>query len=445
MTSTLLVNGTVIDGTGAAPRAGASVLLADGRIRALGEDADAAARTDPEVRRIDATGHTVMPGLIDAHCHVTLGEPRSNDELFHHRDEASAAILAAFNAPKILRAGVTGMLDADCVFNVGPALRTAIDAGLVEGPRMVAGANALMTSVGGTAGNMIPDEGRAGYAEVVGDREGIVRAVRRQVKRGADWIKVHVTGRAPRHERELQVWTLDELRIVVETAHDLETPVVGHCRSSSSTRDAAIAGFDLIYHASFMEEDALEALVEHRTPIAPTFTFLGNLSEYGHLVGAATDAMRTFFNDEIEQTAGMVRRAYDAGVPLLAGSESGFSITPYGHWHARELELFVKYLGLTPLEAITTATGNGAIAMRMPGEVGTLEPGRLADVLVIDGDPLADIRVLGDRSRIRHLFKGGRAVELDRPWPERDALPGEKVFNWSETLLESRLVGSHDR
>jgi imidazolonepropionase-like amidohydrolase len=438
----LLSGGTVIDGTGAGPRPDTSVLLSGETIAALGADAESAASGDPTVKRIDVTGTTVMPGLIDAHCHVTLGEPRSNDELFHHRDEATAAILAAFNAPKILRAGVTGILDADCVFNVGPALRTAIDAGLVEGPRMVAGANALMTSVGGTAGNMIPDEGRAGYAEVVGDRDAIVRAVRQQVKRGADWIKVHVTGRAPRHERELQVWTLEEMKILVDTAHDLETPVVGHCRSSSSTRDAAKAGFDLIYHASFMAEDALEALVERKTPIAPTFTFLGNLSEYGHLVGAATGAMRTFFNNEIEQTAGMVRRAYDAGVPLLAGSESGFSITPYGHWHARELELFVQHLGLTPLEAITTATGNGAIAMRMPGKVGTLEPGRFADVLVIDGDPLADIRVLGDRSRIRHLFKGGQAIDLDRPWPQRHSLPGERVFNWSESLLEWDLVAT---
>ena len=436
MSSLLLAGGTVVDGTGAPPIPNSSVLMKDGLIVAVGPDADIQAA---DAVRIDVSGMTVMPGLIDAHCHVTLGEPRSNDELFHHRDEALSALVAGFNAGKILRAGVTSMLDADCVYNVGPALRTAIDAGMFEGPRMVAGANALMTSVGGTAGSMIPDEGRAGYAEVVGDRDAIVRAVRQQVKRGADWIKVHVTGRAPRHARELQVWTLEELRIVADTAHDLDTPIVGHCRSSSSTRDCALAGFDLIYHASFMEEDALEAVVEHRTPLAPTFTFLANLSEYGHLVGAVTTATKTFFDSEIEQTSGMVRKAYDAGVPLLCGSESGFSITPYGHWHGREAELFVRYLGLTPLQAITCATSNGSIAMRR-SDVGTLEVGKLADAIVFDGDPLADIRILNDRTKLRHVVKGGIPVDLDRPWPQRSALPGEQVFNWSETVLTAELA-----
>lgn len=442
MPSTLYANGTLIDGTGAAPQVGAAVLVTDDRIVEVGPRADELAAADPTTRRVDITGATVLPGLIDAHCHITLGEPRSNDELFHHRDEALSALVAAFNVGKVLRAGVTGMLDADCVYNTGPALRTAVEAGLFEGPRMVAGANALMTSVGGTAGSMIPDQGRAGYAEVVVDRDEIVRAVRRQVKRGADWIKVHVTGRAPRHERELQVWTIDELRLVVDTAHDLETPVVGHCRNSSSTRDCARAGFDLIYHASFMAEDALDAVVEAMTPLVPTFTFLANLAEYGHLVGAADNATATFFNNEIEQTAGMVRRAYDAGVPLLCGSESGFSLTPYGHWHAREMELFVTHLGLSPTEAIRCGTANGAIALRMPGRVGTVEPGMLADLIVLDGDPVADITVLQDRSRLRHVVKGGIEVNLDRPWPSRGPLPGEQVFNWSESLLVSDLVRS---
>lgn len=439
--ATLLTSCRLIDGTGAPARDGEALLLEGDRITALGPPALASAAGRADVERIDVAGMTVMPGLIDAHCHVTLGEPQSNDELFHHRDEASAALLAAFNVQKLLRAGVTGFLDADCVYNVGPALRIAIEAGLVEGPRMASGANALMTSVGGTAGNMIPDEGRAGYAEVVTDKDAIVRAVRGQVKRGTDWIKVHVTGRAPRHDKELTVWNLEELKLVVETAHELDTPVVGHCRNSPSTRDAARAGFDMIYHASFMDEEALEAVVEHKTALAPTFTFLGNLADYGDKVGSSL-AAKGFFAEEIEQTATMVRRAYDAGVPLLCGSESGFSVTPYGHWHAREMELFVRHLGLTPLEAITCGTRNGAFSLRMAGQVGTLEVGMLADVIVVDGDPLDDIRILGDKRKLRHVFAGGVPVDLARPWPVRSPLPGEKVFNWSAQLLEWDTVGS---
>ncbi len=113
---------------------------------------------------------------------------------------------------------------------------------------------------------------------------------------------------------------------------------------------------------------------------------------------------------------------------LLCGSESGFSLTPYGHWHAREVELFVDVLGLTPLEAIRCATRNGAFALRCPDDsIGVVAPDAVADLIVIEGDPAADVAVLGDRARIRHVYSRGRAVDLTRPWPQRQPLPGEKV------------------
>lgn len=439
-TDLLIAGGTLVDGTGAAPRPGASVLLSGDEVVAVGAEADRrAAEPGRAVERLDATGGTVMPGLIDAHCHVTFGEPASNDELFFHRDHATSALLAAFNVQKLLRAGVTSFLDADCVWNVGPALRDAIDAGMVEGPRMACGANALMTAVGGTAGRLIPDEGTVGYAQVVRNHDEMVEVTRRQVKHGADWVKIHVTGLIPRRQGEISVWKPEELKVVCDTAHELQTPVVGHCRNSESTRDAARAGVDLIYHASFLDAEALEAVVESGAALCPTFTFLANLCEYGAAVGSAPH-MVDIFRDEIEATAKMVREAHDAGVKLLCGSESGFSLTPYGHWHAREAELFVRHLGLSPLEAITCATANGAIALRMPERVGTLEPGRLADVLVVDGDPSADIRILGDRSRFRAVISRGRPVDLDRPWPQRRPLAGEKVGNWSAQPLTWELV-----
>ena len=160
----------------------------------------------------------------------------------------------------------------------------------------------------------------------------IVREIRKQIKGGCDWIKVHVTGlpvrRTKRHNPgEIQSWTLDELRLVCDTAHALGVPVVGHCRNSSSTRDAALAGFDLIFHSSYMEEDALEAVVNHKTPLAPSFTFLKNLIDYGDKIGS-DPGLRNIFMNEIEATSAMIRRAYDAGVPLMCGSESGFSVTP---------------------------------------------------------------------------------------------------------------------
>jgi imidazolonepropionase-like amidohydrolase len=326
----LIAGGNVIDGTGSAPQAKTDVLLKGDRIIAVGKNLaiDAADRANAET--IDASGLTVMPGLIDAHVHVTLGEPRTNDELFMHRDAATSAMLAAFNVRKVLKAGVTSMLDVDGIFNIGPALRDSINAGIVEGPTMRSGSYALMTAVGGTAGKLIPDSGTAGYAEVVRDKEEMVRVVRRQVKEGADIIKIHVTGSIPTRSGEIQVWTREELKVVCDTAHDLRVRVTAHCRGDKATLDAVMAGVDIIWHASFLGDAALEAIIDKKVPVGPVFTFLANLSEYGHKAGATSTA-KSVFAGELEHTGSKLREAYDAGVKLLCGSESGFSMTPYGH------------------------------------------------------------------------------------------------------------------
>jgi imidazolonepropionase-like amidohydrolase len=230
------------------------------------------------------------------------------------------------------------------------------------------------------------------------------------------------------------VWTLDEMKAVCDTAHALGVPVTAHCRNASSTRDAALAGVDLILHASFMDHEALDAVVASGAAICPTFTFLANLADYGERVGAGV-GMVDIFRGEIKATAAMMRAAHDAGVTLLCGSESGFALTPYGHWHARELEVFVEELGLSPLEAIRCATRNNALAMRMEGELGVVAEGWKADLLVVDGDPAADVRILQDRSRLRAVVSRGRPVDLTAPWPERRRIAGEKVGSWAAEVL----------
>ncbi len=191
--------------------------------------------------------------------------------------------------------------------------------------------------------------------------------------------------------------------MVADTAHAMQTPCVAHCRNADSTRLAARAGVDLILHASYLDESAVDAIVESGAAVAPTFTFLANLADHGAKVGAMTTQV-DIFRGEIEATAAMLRQAYDAGVPMLCGSESGFALTPYGHWHAREMEVLVDAMGLTPLEAITCATRNGAIALRRPlDSIGVILPGAAADVLVLDGDPATDVSILGDRRRLRHV------------------------------------------
>lgn len=435
MNDLLIRNASIIDGTGQAPFDG-DLLVRDARIAAVGSIGE-----EPGVQVIDASGLTLMPGLIDAHCHITFDEPCSNDELFFHRRAGLAAIIAARNVQRLLRAGVTGFLDADCIYDLGVDLRDAINSGVIEGPRMATGGYALLTSVGGTAGQLIPDTGTRGYAKIVSNPAEIVAEVRRQVKTGVDWIKVHVTGLVPqqRDAGEIQAWSLDELRCVCDAAHELGVSVVGHCRNATSIRNSVRAGMDMILHATFMDEPALEEVIEAKVPLVPTFTFQANLADYGDRVGANED-LREVFRREIEDSAQTLRRAYDAGVPLLCGSESGFSLTPYGDWHYRELQVFVEALGLSPLQAISCATREGARALGLEGQVGELAEGQFADLLLFDGDPAADVKILGERSRIKAVYVGGRAIDLEDREPARRPIPGWRTSAYSDAILRRRDV-----
>jgi imidazolonepropionase-like amidohydrolase len=175
-----------------------------------------------------------------------------------------------------------------------------------------------------------------------------------------------------------------------------------------------------------MDDEALEAIVESGAALCPTFTLLGNLVDYGERVGTAPELL-DLFKAELDVTGVMVDKAHRAGVRVLAGSETGFAITPVGEWHARELAMLVQYAGFSPMEAIRAATSQAAWALKMEGQVGALCEGYLADVIVVDGDPLADITVLGRQGAIVEVIKEGRRIDLSRPIPERRPRPGEKV------------------
>lgn len=434
-------DGTLVDGSGAAPVVGVDIVTVGDLIVAVGATGTLAAQVPAGAVVVEAGGRTVMPGLVDAHCHITFDDAQSNDELFFHRTPSLAAMLTLFNLPKLLLAGVTSFFDPDTVMGIGPEVRDAVNSGAFPGPRMKTGVQALLTSVGGTAGRLIPDEGRVGYAAVVNTVDEMVTETRRQIKRGADWIKIHATGSIPTHQGELQVWSREEMKAVCDTAHALGVPVTAHCRNASSTKDAALAGVDLILHASFMDDEALELVIESGAALCPTFTFLANLADYGDRVGAAT-GMQDIFRGEIKATAALMRQAFDAGVPILCGSESGFALTPYGHWHAREMEVFVNELGLTPVEAIMCATKSNAIAMRMEGELGVVAPGYRADLLVVEGDPSRDVTVLQDRRHLCAVVSRGELVDLSQPWPQRARIAGERVSNWAtEALTYERALG----
>ena len=431
--SIVLKNASIIDGSGSSPYSG-HLVIKENKIDSIHREDTFS--NDAEARIIDLKGKTVMPGLIDAHCHISFDEPRSNDELFFHRREGLAAIIAGTNALKVLQSGVTSFFDADSLYSVGVDLRDAIESGVIVGPKMAVGGNALLTSAGGTAGRLIPDEGKRGYGAVVTSKDEIILEIRRQIKMGVDWIKIHVSGMVPRQssEGELKAWSLDELKLACDTAHELGIPVVGHCRGADSVKDALLAGFDMILHGTYMDEEGLEIMIERNVPLVPTFTFQANLIDYAEKMEASTD-YKEIFEKEIQDNVPIFTKAFEAGVPFICGSESGFSVTPYGDWHYKELEVFVEKLGLTPLEAITCATKNAASAMKRD-DIGLIAEGKIADLLVVDGDPSKDVKILGDKNLIKHVFLNGKDIDLT-PAPKRFKDPdGWRISAYSNKILE---------
>ena len=429
----LLKNASIIDGTGSAAYLG-HIQIKDDRILSVSKQ-DITAEND-SAESIDLEGKFIMPGLIDAHCHISFDEPKSNDELFFHRREGLAAIIAGTNALKVLQSGVTSFFDADSLYSVGVDLRDAIESGIVRGPKMAVGGNALITSAGGTAGRLIPDEGKRGYGAVVTSKDEIILEIRRQIKMGVDWIKIHVSGMVPRQtsEGELQAWSLDELKLACDTAHELGIPVVGHCRGAGSVRDSLLAGMDMILHGTYMDEEGLELMIEKNIPLVPTFTFQANLIDYADKMDASKD-YKDIFEKEIQDNVPMFRKAFEAGVPFLCGSETGFSVTPYGDWHYKELEVFVDKLGLTPLEAITCGTKNASQAMRRD-DLGVIAEGNIADLIVISEDPTKDVSRLGNKDLIEKVFLNGKEVDLT-PAPKRINDPsGWRISSYSNKILE---------
>jgi imidazolonepropionase-like amidohydrolase len=430
----LIRGGTLIDGNGGPPVSDGALLIAGERIRGVGprqEIEQGLELKDPELQIIEADGKTVMPGLIDSHCHLNYGEPETEEELDLYTPMEYRALRAVWNAQKVLRAGVTSICDPGSTGLVSVAARDAIEAGMFEGPRVTAGGRYLSThqSITDYYPTWIGAPGTSSGVLTL-TRDEMVREVRRQAKEGVDVIKIGGSGQSLFNVfagSDVPAFTLDELRVIVDEAHRLGKKVTTHARSGRAAADAARAGVDWIQHASFMSDDDLEEVVKARAPICPTWTLLANAIDWGDRFRVPQPLIDEF-KRELEVGVKVLRRAHEAGVPLMMGSEAGFAITPYGHWHARELELFVRHLGLSPMEAIVTATRNNTLALRNGSEVGTLDAGKLADVLVVDGDPLQDIRILQDRRRLPVIIQGGTIVNTDRPWPERKVWPYERVM-----------------
>ncbi|CAB3883414.1 Imidazolonepropionase [Achromobacter insuavis] len=440
-----ITNGTLIDGTGAVPTPLAWLEIDNTRItRIVPRSRDEAPLPAGAADIVDASGLTVMPGLIDAHCHISYGVARAIEEQDLYGSAEYRAIRGVYHARSVLQAGVTSFSDPGGSWYVAVAVRDAIKAGLFPGPRISAAGRYLSNNVALTdyfpSWVGAPDSGVGVMART---REEMVNVVREQVKNGVDFIKVAASGENPiltpagGSIASVPSFRAEELRVIVEEAHRLGRRVTAHARSGQSVVDCIEAGMDWIMHADCMNRQEADKLAASGIPCCPALTFMANIADWGHLAGC-TQARIDRFKAYVDNAQKILSYAHEQGVTMMCGTDTGFAVTPYGEWHAREPELFVTMLGMSNLQAITCATRNAAIAVD-PENVGTLEAGKLADILLIDGDPCADIKVLQDKSRIRAVYLGGAPVDLT-PAKESIRWPWERSLAISQTELYRQTV-----
>ncbi|MCY4404901.1 MAG: amidohydrolase family protein, partial [Rhodospirillaceae bacterium] len=232
----------------------------------------------------------------------------------------------------------------------------------------------------------------------------------------------------------------EETTAMVAEAHRLGKKVVVHARGAEAVLYSARAGVDVILHAAWMDDEGLEAVVENGCMICPTFSLVVNDIDFTRPGDGCYPGFPDAHKREIEAAQRSLVKARDAGVTFLSGTDSGFAVTPYGEWHARELEHMVTYLGISPAAALRCATVNNGTFVREEGQVGALEQGRLADILVFDGDPLTDITQLQDRSRIREIILGGETINLAIN-PKAQRLRSEFSYEmWNQVYTQERIA-----
>ena len=406
--TSIISHGRLIDGRGGPPLDDAALILRDGRITYAGPVLGAPP-VPPEAESIDARGGSILPGRVEAHFHPTYFNVAELADLDVKYPVEFVTILATCNAKLALDCGYTAARSGGSLHNIDVWLKKAIEDDLVPGPRLAASGREICGAGGLMDWN--PDHMKLGMEGLIllinGPEEGR-RAVRKLVKDGAEWIKTYPTGDAAAPDsadHHTLCMTFDEMAAVVAEAHNFRRKVTGHCRANQGIKNALRAGFDSLEHGTFMDAEALDLLLERDVPVVPALQFEWASIEHGPRFGMPA-AVVEGHRETLDGGAESARMILRAGGRLGMGGDYGFAWNPHGDY-AKELTFFVEHVGFTPLETITCATQTGAQIMGRADEFGTLEPGKLADVLVVDGDVLADIRLLEDRSRFVAVMQGG--------------------------------------
>ena len=386
--------GKLVDGTGKVVT-NAVVIVDDDRVRSVASG-NASIPKDAEV--IDLSRYTGVPGLIDAHTHITYywdGTTTPRSELRH---TAVTAFLAQENAQKALEAGVTTIRNLNSPDGTDLAMRDLINMGKMIGPRMfVSGLGIRITR------STAPPAPIGIMADGV---DAVIHAVRQVIASGADWVKMYASTGGFDDVTQAQTFTFEEMKAAVDATHALGKKIAIHSYGPGGARDAVRAGTDSLEHATDMDDQTIAEMVKRKTYYAPTIDhnqyYVENADTVYHFPPGAKERLL----DYIQRNFETARKAFQAGVHMIVGSDA-----VYNGWglNMRELDWFVK-MGMTPAQALKTATTEPATLLGMEKSLGAVAPGFYADIVAVEGDPLVNITAVSRRDNIRWVMKAGRVV-----------------------------------
>lgn len=394
----------LIDGVSDAPRENHYVEVRHGKVVAAGPVAKAP--KDKGVHRYDCQGRTVMPGLIDCHVHMVYAGAKNMEEAMRFPVEA-AVINAVVHARAILNAGFTAVREVGTIGNTSVAMRDAVAARKIYGPKVVASGRGIGTT--GSGNDVLPPHWESTAGRLVVDGvDAIRKAVRRQTREGVDNIKFIASGGEfhPTNYTWMTTISEDELRAGIEEAKRWGKTVAVHAQSYDSVKFALRAGADTIEHGTRLDEESIELFRKSKAYLVPTLCTLYSVLNLGEKLGLSKkqrDEMKV--NQPLWEAS--IREAHRAGVQIASGGDLGNRM-PHGD-NAVELE-YLATLGIPAMSVLQAATSVAARAIGRGDRFGAVKPGLEADLLVVDGDPLADLRVLQEESRLNMVFQDGEMV-----------------------------------
>jgi imidazolonepropionase-like amidohydrolase len=408
-TSTLFTNVRILDGTGAMPYAG-SVLVQGNRIRTVGRSSAALAPQGATV--IDGAGATLMPGMCEAHTHFSWNDSATLAGIQTMPLEEHVLWCAKI-AKKYLEAGWTSCVGAACAKpRLDVVTRNAINSGQIPGPRYLA-ASQEITVPGALGDETLPHLPfpEFSFGVNVNSPDEMRKAVRMFLKYGVDSIKLNLSGDnfTPDSPADTNWMSDAEVDAAMQEVRVRGKRGTAHARSAASVKQALRHGIDVIYHASYTDSETLDMLEakKDRIFVAPGIAILLAMLYEAEPWGIThAKAVARGYQHEWDAAQESLRAMHKRGIRILPGGDYGFAMTPHCQ-NARDLEFFVKYLGFTPMEAIRSATLYGGQIMMKPDELGVIKDGYLADLLLVDGDPLANLSILRDPKRILAVMKDG--------------------------------------